>query len=376
MSDRPQRPPPREGVLSAHMAGVSISTEIGRPASEVFDYVADMSNNPEWQRGQVSCTWTSPPPIDVGATYDQKARFLGMRINSSFEVTEFEPGRRIRIVSTSGPMSIDVTREVASRDERTSMITATVAGEVPRPLRRFSGLIDWLVKRRVRSDYDRLKRSLEADPLLPPNHHGDHRPARALVGYIAALTLILGRQRDTDVVVRRTGGVGSETRLLDVGCGPGNAVRTAARAGAQATGLDPSGPMLRVARVLTRLRRIKGSVKWAEAGAESIPLPDASVNLVWSIKAVHHWPHLADGLSEVRRVLQPGGRFIALEKKSAPGATGSASHGWTHEQAKLLADMLCDDHGFLDVEVREHAASRSTSVLTVEGRVPDALHVV
>ena len=59
------------------------SIDIERPAAEVFDYVADMSNNPNWQRGQVICTWTSQPPIGVGSTYDQEAKFVGTTVTSS-----------------------------------------------------------------------------------------------------------------------------------------------------------------------------------------------------------------------------------------------------------------------------------------------------
>ncbi len=40
------------------------------------------------------CVWTSEPPIGVGSTYDQQARFMGREIVSSFEVVEFVPGRK------------------------------------------------------------------------------------------------------------------------------------------------------------------------------------------------------------------------------------------------------------------------------------------
>ncbi len=358
------------------MTDVSTSIEIERPAGEVFSYVADMANNPDWQKGQVSCEWTSPPPIAVGSTYDQHAKFLGRSIRTSFEVTEFEPGRSIRIVSTSGPMPIDVTRSVVAIGEGRCEVSAIVRGEPPGLMKKASPVVDRLVKRSVSGDYDRLKRLLEADPKLPPNHHADYKQFNALFGYVASLTMILGRQNDADVVVRRTPNLGPEVHLLDIGCGPGNAVRTAARTGASAIGLDPSGPMLTMAKLLTRIRPPKGEVDWIEAGAEAMPVPDKSVDVVWSLKAVHHWPQLTEGLDEVRRVLKPGGLFVALEKKSPPGATGGASHGWTPDQAKLLADMLCDEHGFLDVEVREHTSGRSTTVLTVEGRLPAPLQLL
>ena len=72
---------------------VSTSIEIERSADDVFAFVSEFPNNPRWQRGQVSCTWTSEPPLRVGSTYDQHARFLGT------ERAEGEPGRFFGLVS-------------------------------------------------------------------------------------------------------------------------------------------------------------------------------------------------------------------------------------------------------------------------------------
>lgn len=146
---------------------VTASVEIDRPPAVVFDYLADMSNNPAWQKGQQRCQWTSEPPLGLGSTYDQEATFLGRTITSSFEVVEFEPGRRIRIKTTGGTMPIDVTREVSpARGGKGSVVSAVVRGEpggvfgamanIAAPLMRI------MVRNTVRSDYRRLKAILEA----------------------------------------------------------------------------------------------------------------------------------------------------------------------------------------------------------------------
>lgn len=349
------------------MTDVSTTLTINRPAAEVFEFLAEMSNNPRWQKGQVSCEWTSAPPINVGSTYDQQARFAGRTIESSFDVTEFEPGRLIRIVSTSGPMPIDVTRSVVPLTDDSCEVSAIVKGEPPGLMAKVSGLVDPIVKRSVSGDYVRLKQLLEAGD-LPPNHHGDYKQFNALFGYVASLTMVLGRQHDADVVAAMAD-LGPGVHVLDIGCGPGNAVRTAARTGARATGVDPSGPMLHMAKVLTRLRPPTGAVEWIEAGAEDMPLDDDAIDVCWSLKAVHHWPQLEEGMAEVARVLKPGGIFIAFEKRSEPGATGVASHGWTRQQADLFAQMLREDHAFTDVDVREQK-SNGAPVLTVSGHAP------
>jgi ubiquinone/menaquinone biosynthesis C-methylase UbiE len=149
-------------------------------------------------------------------------------------------------------------------------------------------------------------------------------------------------------------GVSDGDRVVDIGCGPGSAVREAARRGARVTGVDPSSAMLRVARALTRRA---ASVKWAEGTAENVPMPDASATIVWSLATVHHWQDASRGLSEAHRVLAPGGRLLVIERQVRAGATGVASHGWTHQQAESFAAQ-CGTTGFSDVGVGKHGTGR------------------
>lgn len=143
------------------MTDVHASIDIDRPAGEVFGYIADMANNPHWQRGQERCTWTSEPPLGLGSTYDQEASFLGKRIRSSFEVVDYEPDHTIRIRTTGGTMPIDVIRTVTPLSEGRCRVTADVRGEPPLVMRLAGPLLDRLVARSVRGDYRRLKALLE-----------------------------------------------------------------------------------------------------------------------------------------------------------------------------------------------------------------------
>jgi ubiquinone/menaquinone biosynthesis C-methylase UbiE len=191
---------------------------------------------------------------------------------------------------------------------------------------------------------------------LPPNHHADYRQFSGAFGYVAGLTMTVGRGRDARFVAD-VANLEAADHVLDIGCGPGTAARLAARRGSRVTGVDPAEPMLRLARLLTRFRRSAGEIEWLCAGAEDLPLPDDSVTVCWSLASVHHWPDLDGGLSEVRRVLSPGGTFIALEKRTRLGATGNASHGWNPDQANAFAEML-PDHGFESAEVSNHDLGR------------------
>ena len=204
---------------------------------------------------------------------------------------------------------------------------------------------------------------------LVPNHHAAYRHS-GVSGWLAGFTMTVGRGGDARLVADRAG-VDDAVRVLDLGCGPGTAARLAARRGARVTGADPSAPMLAWARFLTRFRPPKGQVEWVSAGAENLPLADDTVSVCWSLASVHHWPELDEGIAEVHRVLSPGGCFLALERRSPPGATGHASHGWTPGQAQRFAEMLSEAR-FVDVDVSNHDVGRHRQIVLVTGRTPTA----
>lgn len=97
--------------------------------------------------------------------------------------------------------------------------------------------------------------------------------------------------------------------VLDVGCGTGRLLRAAAVRwpAARLLGVDPAEGMVEVARRLTPGAEIQRGL------AESLPLPDASVDLVVSTLSFHHWGDQAEALREIARVLRLGGHFILVD---------------------------------------------------------------
>lgn len=199
---------------------------------------------------------------------------------------------------------------------------------------------------------------MTTEPALTPNHHAHHPHFAGLPGLLAAVSM-LGRGSDARLVIELSG-LRSGERVVDVGCGPGSAARHAAGLGATVTGVDPARVMLRVARLLSRPARIR----YVEAAAERLPLSDGCAEVVWTIASVHHWSDVDAALAEVRRVLVPGGRFVAVERLAQPGASGLASHGWTESQAQAFASA-CTRQGLTRLTVDRQTRGRRTTVSVV-----------
>jgi len=111
-------------------------------------------------------------------------------------------------------------------------------------------------------------------------------------------------------------------RVLDIACGTGNVTLPLARTGAVVTGLDMTPPLLKQARA--RAVREGLPIRFDEGFAESLPYPDSSFDLLVSMFGVMFSPFPATVVSEMARVLRPGGR-IALASWTSSGFTGKMS---------------------------------------------------
>jgi uncharacterized membrane protein len=76
---------------------------IGRPAADVFAFVADGLNGPKWRSGIVDIDHVSG--TGVGATYKQGVKGPGgRRIDADYRVTAYEPNKRLAFVAIAGPV--------------------------------------------------------------------------------------------------------------------------------------------------------------------------------------------------------------------------------------------------------------------------------
>ncbi|GAA2527652.1 class I SAM-dependent methyltransferase [Winogradskya humida] len=94
-------------------------------------------------------------------------------------------------------------------------------------------------------------------------------------------------------------GVAPGARVLDVGCGGGEFLAYAQSLGLRTAGADPAPGMLALA--AARVADLR------EAGAEDLPWPDASFDLVTAFNSLQFAEDTDDGLAELIRVTAPGG---------------------------------------------------------------------
>jgi 2-polyprenyl-6-hydroxyphenyl methylase/3-demethylubiquinone-9 3-methyltransferase len=100
----------------------------------------------------------------------------------------------------------------------------------------------------------------------------------------------------------------ADRTVLDLGCGGGFMSEALARRGALVIGIDPSAATLDAARAHARAAGL--DVDYRLGRSEAIPLGDASVDLVVCVDVLEHVADLDATLSEVARVLRPGGLFL------------------------------------------------------------------
>lgn len=84
---------------------VDVLTEavIAAPCDRVAAYAADPTHAPEWYANITSADWRTPPPVAVGSKVAFVARFLGRRLAYTYEITAYEPGRRLVMRTDEGP---------------------------------------------------------------------------------------------------------------------------------------------------------------------------------------------------------------------------------------------------------------------------------
>jgi ubiquinone/menaquinone biosynthesis C-methylase UbiE len=166
--------------------------------------------------------------------------------------------------------------------------------------------------------------------------------------------------------------IGTDERVLDLGCGTGNAALLAAEHTGRVTGVDPAPRLLQVARA--RAASDGKKVDFLPGDAASLPAGDASMDVILSVFAVIFAPDPGGAAREMSRVLAPSGRMVlsawipagamfemtsaaAGAVRQAVGAPAPEPFAWHDRDA--LASLL-EPYGF-SVDAGQHSLEFSAS---------------
>jgi uncharacterized protein YndB with AHSA1/START domain len=138
------------------------SVEINRPIEEVFAYVADPQNLPEWSGIVQEVRKEGQGQLEEGDRFSTIAKFLGRRFETPMEVGVHQPPRRHSDRSVGGPFAQEYTYTFEETAGGGTRLTQVAEGEPGGFFRLVGPLLKAAGRRQFRADLENLKDLLEA----------------------------------------------------------------------------------------------------------------------------------------------------------------------------------------------------------------------
>lgn len=146
------------------MIHVEDSIVIDRPINEVFAYVSDLTNAPQWQTGLLEVRRTTTAPLGVGAQFTFVRKFLGRRLEATNEFTRYQTGEVVAFVTTSGPVSVEASYLFQTQGAGTQ-VTCRMQMKAEGFSRLAEPLIAASIRREMSAEFGYLKDLLESQAL-------------------------------------------------------------------------------------------------------------------------------------------------------------------------------------------------------------------
>jgi SAM-dependent methyltransferase len=253
------------------------------PDGWVREGTADVATVTAWKRGKgpgfgLTLKWNAPPW--------KPARPTAL----AFRVQRAKGGTRVTVTHESWGGEVGKPRE----------LVGWFADQVAAPLLRAmapAALGDWITDRRARRPAGADSRAIYADPVF-------HYPNFRVILDELALT--------------------ARDHLVEVACGGGALLKRALASGCRAAAIDHSAEMVGLALEANRDAVAQGRLEIRQSDASALPWPDATFTCAAMTGVLGFLSDPVRTLSEIRRVLRPGGRLVALgtdpEMKGTPAA--------------------------------------------------------
>ena len=163
---------------------------------------------------------------------------------------------------------------------------------------------------------------------------------KGLLGRFACF-LMNRHNRRMNAFARGLLGGGPGDRVLEIGFGGGpNLADVIPRVG-RFTGIDRSADAVRWAASRFATTVHSGRARFIVGDVDDLPVTDREFTKVLTINTIYFWTSLDVAFTEIRRVLQPGGRvYIGFLPSSAMAPLGYPAHLWTLRSIQDVRDAL------------------------------------
>jgi ubiquinone/menaquinone biosynthesis C-methylase UbiE len=148
-----------------------------------------------------------------------------------------------------------------------------------------------------------------------------------------------------------------DRRIVDIGCGPRGSLEWADMA-AERVGVDSLAAEYR------EFGTDSHEMRYVDAGAESIPFPDAYFDIAFSFNSLDHVQNLDRAVAEIKRIVKPGGLFLLItEVNHQPTPTEPQSFSFD------VIDRFAPE--FAPISVRKFEMYKTVYQSAKEGRLYD-----
>jgi hypothetical protein len=140
---------------------ITCNTFIYRPIQRVFDFISTPENDFQWQYGTLASTRLPNSTIGMGANFQSVGHLMEERIQSTFEVTEYEPNQKYGFKSISGPLQSFTTYKFEIIKNCTQ-VTVSMQANVINLIGLNENVLEKKMKRQIKENLAMLKDILEA----------------------------------------------------------------------------------------------------------------------------------------------------------------------------------------------------------------------
>jgi len=143
------------------MINLDGSTMINRPVRQVFDFMSTPENDFQWQYGTLASARISEGVSTIGTSFRSIGHLMGRRVQSTFEVTEYEQNKKFSFKSLSGPLQSH-TSYTFEIDKGSTQINIAIQVNVINFFQVNQGVLEKKMKKQLKENLAMLKNILEA----------------------------------------------------------------------------------------------------------------------------------------------------------------------------------------------------------------------